>query len=242
MATFGLVHGGGLGAWSWDLVRPLIEQQGHSVVALELPLATAGLGECADLGARGLEGVPGPLIVVGHALGCTVLPLIASRANADLMIWVCGMIPVAGQSAAGQIELDPTMVPMYRDRDPETGALPQNAFVESLVHDCEPDVRQWAAERLVVAPPGDGRTTVVTEIFPDMGLRDIPSVYILTVDDRALAAPQARAAAHSLLGVTPVELPGGHCPIFSRPRELFAILEEVTDKVGGSGMGAPTSS
>lgn len=45
MAPIYLIHGGWHGGWSWELVRPLLEAEGHTVVTPTL----AGLAERADL-------------------------------------------------------------------------------------------------------------------------------------------------------------------------------------------------
>jgi hypothetical protein len=37
MSTFGLVHGGGLGAWCWEAVIPELEARGHRAAAVDLP-------------------------------------------------------------------------------------------------------------------------------------------------------------------------------------------------------------
>jgi pimeloyl-ACP methyl ester carboxylesterase len=37
MSTFVLIHGAFHGAWCWDKLTPLLEQDGHEVVALDLP-------------------------------------------------------------------------------------------------------------------------------------------------------------------------------------------------------------
>ena len=35
MTTFALVRGGWRGAWHWELPAPLLQQEGHDVVAME---------------------------------------------------------------------------------------------------------------------------------------------------------------------------------------------------------------
>jgi len=42
MTTFVLVHGASHGSWCWDKVVPLLEAQGHDVVAVDLPGNTYG--------------------------------------------------------------------------------------------------------------------------------------------------------------------------------------------------------
>ena len=37
MTTFALVHGSWHGAWCWELLTPLLKQEGHGVVTMDLP-------------------------------------------------------------------------------------------------------------------------------------------------------------------------------------------------------------
>lgn len=53
---------------------------------------------------------------------------------------------------------------------------------------------------------------------------DSPSAYVLCREDRTVRPDWSRSAATQLLGVDPIELPGGHCPHVSRPAELASIL------------------
>ena len=47
---------------------------------------------------------------------------------------------------------------------------------------------------------------------------------IVCTDDQIIGIDWARRWIPELLGVTPVELPGGHSPFLSRPAELAAAL------------------
>jgi pimeloyl-ACP methyl ester carboxylesterase len=53
----------------------------------------------------------------------------------------------------------------------------------------------------------------------------VPCSYILCRDDRTATPSWARRAARERLGVEPIEVPGGHCPMLSHPRELAEALE-----------------
>ena len=47
---------------------------------------------------------------------------------------------------------------------------------------------------------------------------------IACTEDRLVGIDSARRRIAELLGVTPIELPGGHSPFLSRPAELAAAL------------------
>src|SRR5258708_37907489 len=67
-----------------------------------------------------------------------------------------------------------------------------------------------------------GRAT--QEVTP---LREWPAVnsaYILCAEDRMVSTTYSRHASNDVLGIEPLEMPGGHSPFLSRPRELAGIL------------------
>ena len=77
MASYVLIHGAWHGAWCWDKVVPLLQQQGHTAVAIDLPahgkdltpLTKVSLQRYADKICQAVSQQPEPVILVGHSLG-----------------------------------------------------------------------------------------------------------------------------------------------------------------------------
>jgi hypothetical protein len=57
------------------------------------------------------------------------------------------------------------------------------------------------------------------DAWPDVRTRPV-----LCKDDRVFPATFSRRLARERLGITPDEIPGGHCVALSRPRELSVFL------------------
>ena len=68
MATFALVHGAWHDSSCWDLVVPLLEREGHRVVAPDLPgdAPDAGYEEYAEVVLDALGDDPEPPVLVGQ--------------------------------------------------------------------------------------------------------------------------------------------------------------------------------
>src|SRR4051794_3801033 len=138
MTVFGLLHGWGFGAWSWDVLRPHLEANGHTTLAVELPLESESLAANVRQAGRAFGEHTEGLVLVGHAAGCALLPLVAAATSASRMAWVCGIIPVASMSCADQVAADPDMVPMFAGRrHDEIGPRSPQALAESLFPDCD---------------------------------------------------------------------------------------------------------
>ena len=78
---FALVHGGWHGAWSWELLTPLLRNAGHGVVAMDLPIedGSATYETYVDVVCVAIEGCDDDVVVVGHSMSGHTIPLVASR-------------------------------------------------------------------------------------------------------------------------------------------------------------------
>jgi len=110
MATIYLIHGGWHGGWSWNLVRPLLEAEGHTVVSPTL----AGLAERVHLLTRETDlethvaemvelvraDTSGALTLVGHSYGGMVITGVADRLPGRVanLVYLDGYVPKDGQS------------------------------------------------------------------------------------------------------------------------------------------------
>jgi pimeloyl-ACP methyl ester carboxylesterase len=229
MGVFGLVHGGSHGAWCWRHLIEALAEQGHDAVAVDIPMddLANGLDECARLAADQLAG-RGVDVLVGHSIAGTFLPLAAAHVQPALMVFLCAMVPVEGQSLADQQAADPTMVSFPYDliMDDQGRTLAPPDVARALYYsDCSDDVVAAAVAQL---RPQAG--AVRAGVFPDGGWPQIPSAYILCTEDPVVSPDWSRRVARERLGVEPLELPGGHSPMLSRPQDLARLLASLTPR------------
>ncbi|UAJ12466.1 alpha/beta fold hydrolase [Glacieibacterium megasporae] len=97
--TIVLVHGAFAGSSSWNAVITDLETDGYRVVAVANPLR--GLATDADYVARIVKSIDGKVVLVGHSYGGEVIAMAATGAsNVKSLVFVAGLAPVAGESAA----------------------------------------------------------------------------------------------------------------------------------------------
>jgi pimeloyl-ACP methyl ester carboxylesterase len=85
MSTFVLIHGAGHGGWCWYKVVPLLEKQGHTVIAPDLPshgrdktpLSAVSLQAYVDSVCKILDAQREPVLLVGHSMGGAVITQVA---------------------------------------------------------------------------------------------------------------------------------------------------------------------
>ncbi len=114
--TVVLVHGAFAESSSWNRVTARLLKKGYPVVAEANPLrgVNSDAGHLAGL----LDAIPGPVILVGHSYGGTVITVAATgKSNVKALIYVSGLAPDLGETASGLVgkfpgsTLGPTLAP-----------------------------------------------------------------------------------------------------------------------------------
>ncbi len=224
-----LVHGSYAGAWVWDQVRPDLEERGHRVTAVDLPVSDPNAG--GEAYAREIiEAVDWtePPVLVGHSMSGLVVPIVAAARQVRRLVFVAAFLARPGASATEQRRseaIDPTTPPstqQWTDLGEGVWSVGPDTATELFWHDATPRVAAWAVARL---RPQSYR--VMTEMSPLAAWPDVTSSYIACREDHAMNPTWQRTAARDRLGVEAVELDGGHTPMLSRPAELAELLDEL---------------
>jgi hypothetical protein len=227
---FVLVHGAYHGAWCWDALRDELERGGHASTAVDLPCDDPDAGaeryadEVVDSIPKGAKGV----VFVAHSLGGLTVPVAASRTRTAMTVYLCGLLPVPGLSFDAQRA---DYAARFTSTAPAVGygdgssEWPEQRALEVFYHDCDPELGRAAAARL-----RRQYWRITQEVTPLRRWPSVPAAYILCTDDRAVSRTYGLRAARRQLGIDPVELPGGHSPFLSRPRELAQTLVRLASR------------
>lgn len=244
MSLFCLVHGAFQGAWCWDLLIPYLEAQGHKAVAMDLPIedASASLSQFADVVLLALPKTDDDVVLVGHSMAGTVIPLVARSHQVRQLVFLTALIPSPGTSTIDQFShnLDSDSLKSL-NYEPKDSSQPEQfndepdmfnpvsvgrnfsdeaVLRELFYHDCLPDVMRWALSK----SRSQQSMAYIFEVNPLKSLPNVEYKYILCTDDRIISPAWSRYAARKRLGVDAIELAGGHCPHLSRPADLASVL------------------
>jgi pimeloyl-ACP methyl ester carboxylesterase len=114
--TVVLVHGAFAESSSWNRVSAKLLTKGYPVVAIANPLRSVK-GDASYLASL-LDAIPGPVILVGHSYGGTVITVAAAgKSNVKALVYVSGLAPDLGETASGLVgkfpgsTLGPTLAP-----------------------------------------------------------------------------------------------------------------------------------
>lgn len=226
MSLFCLVHGSAQGPSGWNLLVPELQRRGYQTTCVDLPVnePDAGASRYAQVIAEALKGSVKPAIVVATSASGMFLPLVPQYRRVAHLVYLAAVIPEPGRSFRERFQTDPGMFnPEWIGKNPTIDP----AFArEFLFHDCEPAVAEWALTtmRLMYA------RAALDEPYPLQRLPDVGSTYISCGEDRTINPDWWRKEAERLLRVSPLELPGGHCPHVSRPLALASLLAQLADQ------------
>ena len=222
MAVFVLVHGVCVGGWAWDLVAPHLDAAGHTVIAVDLP-GDDPEAKFSDYAEIILSALPADddVVVVGHSTGGLTIPIVAARRPVAKLVFLCGAIPVPGQSVAERgVEwqaIDPGQWQTYNDDG--SFSISPDGFRKHVAPDAPAEVIE---QTLPLLKPQF--LTPFLEPCPIDRMPDVRMHSIYCAEDRIVAPDYSRRAAREMLGVEPEELPGSHSPMASRPEELANAL------------------
>ena len=222
-----LVPGFWIGAWAWDEVAAALRADGHEVTALTLP---------------GLESIEADRSAITMSDHVEAICDAVRAAGAPVVLAVHSGAGVPGYGATDRVpELIAAMV--YVDTGPAKGAL--DADFDG-VEKPMPTLEKLAGDENLTGLTQEQLETFRRRAVPEPGaaLReaaeltnaarlDVPSTVICTgytseqYKDAAKEGQAWLGGLTELRNVTYVDLPTSHWPMWSRPRELAAIIGDV---------------
>ena len=221
MATFCFIHGQWHYGSCWEPVVERLRAAGHEAVAPDLPFnePDAGYAERARPALDALAGADGQVVIVGHSAGSAEAALVAAEQRPALLVYLCprfGGFP----APAGAPDVFRAGFPFpAKDGLGRTVWEPQDA-IDVMYPRLEPATGRALAQQL---RPG---AAAVGE-YPLGRPPDVPSALVYATDDEFFTPEWERFAARDMLGVEPIEIPGGHFPMAEDPDALAELLDRL---------------
>jgi pimeloyl-ACP methyl ester carboxylesterase len=210
-----LVHG----AWSdgsgWSKVLPLLQAQGHNVVAVQNQMT--GLDADAKNTRAMIDAMQGPTVVVGHSYGGAVISAAARDAsNLKALVFIAAFAPDQGEAVGGFPPGDGAkfIAPgpgglLYIDR-----AQFPACFADDL------PIAEAAVLAAVQRPVGGA---IFSDRMGPPAWKQVNSWYQVSENDRMIPPDTQRMMA-ARANATTISLPSSHASLLSHPREVANLI------------------
>src|SRR5215203_597860 len=228
--TVVLVHGAWADSGSWDQVVARLQSRGYTVIAFPNPLR--GLPDDSAYLAAFLQSVSGPIVLVGHSYGGTVITNAATgNTNVKALVYVDAFIPAEGETVGQLASLepgscvggDPTQV---FDLVPYPGAPPGavDAYVkQSLFPSCFANDLPAKQAAVLAATQRPASTVILGQPSGPPAWAEIPSWALVGTVDRVIP-PAAQLIMAERAGAHIVKIKASHLSMISHPGAVTRLI------------------
>lgn len=233
--TIVLEHGAFADASSWDGVVERLQRAGYPVVAAANPLR----GPAADAAyLRSVLGrIDGPVVLVGHSYGGTVISQAAAglEDKVKALVYIAAFLPDTGESSIGLTDKFPGST-LGDAVDPVNYTLPDGSQGTDVYIRPDKFRHQFAADvpaakaRLMAAGQRPVATAALEEKSAQAAWKTIPSWSLVTTQDLNIPVVAQRfmsARAHART----TEIDASHAVSVSRPDAVTRIVEDAARAV-----------
>lgn len=215
-----LVHGGFVDGSGWQGVYDALTADGYRVAIAQNP--TLSLEDDAAVTRRLIDGLDGPVVLVGHSYGGAVITEAGLHDNVASLVYIAAFAPDKGESVNTLIAGFPAEGPQPPILPPTDGFLflDRDKFHASFAGDLPAGLAAFMADSQV--PWG---VNALGGTISEASWRIKPSWYLVTTDDRMIPPPAQRAMAERT-GATVTEVPASHSVYVSQPAAVAALITQ----------------
>src|SRR5882757_4380952 len=220
-----LVHGGWVDGSGWEGVYKALKKSGYAVTIVQE--ATTSLADDVAATKRAIASQNGPVILVGHSYGGTVITEAGNDPKVVGLVYVVAFAPDRGESVSTLIKDPAPGAPVPPIMPPVDGylLLDKAKFPASFAGDVSPEKAAFMADSQV--PWG---VNALGGTISEPAWRRKPSWYLLTTEDRMIP-PAAQQMMSERAGSTVEEVKGSHAIFVSQPQAVASVIEKAAKGV-----------
>jgi pimeloyl-ACP methyl ester carboxylesterase len=238
--TFILIHGSWHSAWNWHKVIPILEKQGHTVYAIDLPgmgrdktpIEKVTFGSTVQKLCTLIDSIDVKVILVGHSKNGIMISQIAEYRpeKIEKLIYLAAyLIPNGKNQKEYSIQDTKGWLKGYVDihKESKSHTLQTEIFKEGLYHDCDDDITEMAKVILSHEPieSGEAKLQLTEENYGS-----VPRYYIECTDDRAVTPFIQQKMYNETPCLKVYKMNTSHSPFFSKPKQLVDIFIEIANR------------
>jgi pimeloyl-ACP methyl ester carboxylesterase len=237
-STIVLVHGAWSDATAWQAVVPLLQAQGHEVIAVNLPghgtdatsFANISLQTYVDA-VKNAIGDRKNVILVGHSMAGLVISEVAEQIPGQIkeLVYLAAYLPKNGESLLSLAKQDAdSHVGKYLQIDQANGSanVAKDGVIDVFAADAPVQVGEYLTNNIKPEPLAPLATPVT---LTEANFGSVKKVYIHTTEDHAVSFTLQNTMVKNNGHISKeYSLPSSHTPFISMPDKLAAILLTVS--------------
>jgi pimeloyl-ACP methyl ester carboxylesterase len=222
-----IVHGAFADASGWRGVYNELTDRGYNVRLVQNPLTS--LADDVAATDRVLSREQGPVILVGHSYGGTVITEAGDAPNVVGLVYVAAFAPEIGQSTLDQYAEVPPPPNFQPDVQADGFAfLTSKTFKAGFAGDVSDADAAFLRDSQVPVAMKSLEAKVTKAAW-----RAKPSWYIVAKEDGAISAKLLRSTARRIGAVT-TEVPGSHVVFLTQPKAVADVIEQAAKNAPAS--------
>jgi pimeloyl-ACP methyl ester carboxylesterase len=221
-----LVHGANTDGSGWRGVYDILKKDGFHVSVVQEPLT--GLSDDVAATQRVIDQQDGPVILVGHSYGGTIITVAGADPKVRAMVYVAALQPDVGETTNQIASSIPGEIPSSDVKPTKDGFLfvDPAKFAADVATDLPPARADYMAnsQMPVAAAAFDAPVTVAA-------WHDKPSYGIVATADRALN-PKLAHWMYKRSGAKITEIRANHLVYISQPAAVASVIEKAARSIG----------
>ncbi|MER7669915.1 alpha/beta hydrolase [Kitasatospora sp. NPDC096128] len=197
---------------------PALQAEGHEVYSSQHGLDSLE-GDVACV-TRAIEHVPGPVVLVGHSYGGTLITKAGVHDRVGALVYIAALAPDEDETSQGQQEKFAPM-PVFGQLDIADGRIwLRESGLGDFCGDLPAD-----EQKLVLATGAVPVVDLFNQQVPGTAWRTKPSWYIVANHDRTVNPDLERAAAERM-GAKTFDIDSSHVPMLSHPDFVLDVIRD----------------
>ena len=215
-----IVHGAFADASGWEAVYKILVKDGYQVTLVQNP--TSSLAEDVAATKFALARQDGPVVLVGHSWGGTVITEAGNVDNVKSLVYVAAFIPDAGESTLTLVQ-KATPLPIKGILDPDAVGnvyLGKSTFQETFANGQTKEKSDFMYDSqipLTVKSFTDKITNAAWKVKP---------VYAIKPSNDQTIAPSLEDMMYARAKAKITTINGGHTLFMTQPKEVAKVIEE----------------
>lgn len=195
---------------------PALQAEGREVFASQHGLdSLAGDVDCVT---RAINHVPGPVVLVGHSYGGTLITKAGVHDRVGALVYICALAPDDDETSQQHLAAFPS-TPVFEHLEVADNRIYlTEAGIGDFCGDLSPE-----DQKVVLATASAPVADLFDQQVPGNAWRAKPSWFIVGNQDRTVNPDRERASAERMKATT-VSLDSSHVPMLSQPDAVLEVI------------------